>query len=143
MSKFPKEQEIAIPPGPVILAVGLATAVAVGAALAASRWAADPSSMAWAAGLGAAGAGVVTGASALFFTSAKPRPAGLCGSFWLAATLVRFVAVPGVCLSVHWSAPSVGLAPVLATVGTYLACLAAETAVVVRLVHRSLEETPR
>lgn len=143
MSRLPKEQEIAIAPGPVLWAVGVATVVAVGAVLVASRWASDPSGMAWAAGLGAAGAGVVTGASALFFTSARPRPASICGSFWLAATLVRFVAVPGVCLSVHWSAPSVGLAPVLATVGTYLACLAAETVTVVRSVHRSLEETPR
>ena len=76
--------------------------------------------------------------SAALFTSATPRPASVCGSLWLGATLARFVVVPGVCLLVYWSAPSAGMTPVLAVVGTYLACLAAETATVVRIVHRSL-----
>ena len=134
----PKEQEIAIPAAPVLRAVAVVTAVAVGVAVAASQAAADPRTMALATGLGALAAGVVTGLSALLFASATPRPASICGSFWLGATLIRFVAVPGVCLSLHWFAPSVGLIAILATVGTYLACLAAETATVVRIVHRSL-----
>lgn len=142
MRQPPREQEIAIPPGPVLGSVGAVTVLAVGAAVVASRWASDPAGVGWPAGLGAAGAGAVTAASALLFASPRPRPASICGSFWLAATLVRFVAVPGVCLSVHWSAPSAGLVPVLATVGTYLACLAAETATVVRTVNRSLDQPP-
>jgi hypothetical protein len=134
----PPEQEIAIPPGPVLWAVGIVTVVAVLAALGASQLAAEPGAMALATGLGALGAGLATGLSALLFVSTTPRPASICGSMWLGATLIRFAAVPGVCLSIYWSAPSVGLVAVLATVGTYLACLAAETAMVVRIVHRSL-----
>jgi hypothetical protein len=114
------------------------TVVAVLAALGASQLAAEPGAMALATGLGALGAGLATGLSALLFVSTTPRPASICGSMWLGATLIRFAAVPGVCLSIYWSAPSVGLVAVLATVGTYLACLAAETAMVVRIVHRSL-----
>jgi hypothetical protein len=134
----PKEQEISIPPGPVLRAVAIVTVVAVLVAVGASQLAAEPRAMALATGLGALGAGLATGLSALLFVSATPRPASIYGSFWLGATLLRFVAVPGVCLSLYWSAPSVGLVAVLATVGTYLACLAAETAMVVRIVHRSL-----
>lgn len=139
----PKEQEIAIPAGPVLKGVVAVTVVAVLAAAGASQLAEDPRTMTVATTLGALGAGVATALSALIFVSATPRPASICGSMWLGATLVRFVAVPGVCLSIYWSAPSVGLAAVLATVGTYLACLAVETATVVRIVHRSLPETPR
>ena len=139
----PKEQEIAIPAAPVLKGIAIVTAVAAAVAVGASQLAEDARTMAIATGLGALGAGVVTGLSALVFASATPRPASICGSMWLGATLIRFVAVPGVCLSIYWSAPSVGLAAVLATVGTYLACLAAETATVVRIVHRSLPETPR
>ena len=139
----PKEQEIAIPATPILKAIAVVTAVAVAAAVGASQLAEDARTMAIATGLGALGAGVVTGLSALVFVSATPRPASICGSMWLGATLIRFVAVPGVCLSIYWSAPSVGSAAVLATVGSYLACLAAETATVVRIVHRSLPETPR
>ena len=134
----PPEQEIAIPPGPVLWAVGIVTVVAVLAALGASQLAAEPRTMALATGLGALGAGLTTGLSALLFVTATPRPASICGSMWLGATLIRFAAVPGVCLSIYWSAPSVGLVAVLVTFGTYVACLAAETAVVVRIVHRSL-----
>lgn len=134
----PPEQEIAIAPAPVLRAVGIVTVVAVLVALGASQLAAEPRTMALATGLGALGAGLATGLSALLFVSATPRPASICGSMWLGATLIRFAAVPGVCLSIYWSAPSVGLVAVLATVGTYLACLAAETAMVVRIVHRSL-----
>jgi hypothetical protein len=143
MSLSPREQDIAIPPAPVLRAVGITAAVCVLVAAGASRWVPGTSGAAWAAGLGAGAAGLVTGLSALFFASARPRPASLCGSFWLAATLARFLLIPAVCLSIHWSAPEAGLTPVLATVGAYLACLAAETATVVRLVHRSLDETPR
>ena len=139
----PTEQEIAIPAAPILKAIGVVTAVAVAAAVGASQLAEDAGATAAATSLGALGAGVVTALSALVFVSATPRPASICGSMWLGATLIRFVAVPGVCLSIYWSAPSVGLAAVLATVGTYLACLAAETATVVRIVHRSLPETPR
>lgn len=139
----PKEQEIAIPAAPVLKGIAVVTALAVAVAVGASQLAEDPRTMATATGLGALGAGVVTALSALVFVSATPRPASICGSMWLGATLIRFAAVPGVCLSIYWSAPSVGLAAVLATVGTYLACLAAETATVVRIVHRSLPETPR
>ena len=139
----PKEQEIAIPAGPVLKGVVAVTVVAVLAAAGASQLAYDPRTMTVATTLGALGAGVATALSALIFVSATPRPASICGSMWLGATLVRFVAVPGVCHSIYWSAPSVGLAAVLATVGTYLACLAVETATVVRIVHRSLPETPR
>lgn len=139
----PKEQEIAIPAGPVVKGVVAVTVVAVLAAAGGSQLAEDPRTMTVATTLGALGAGVVTALSALIFVSATPRPASICGSMWLGATLVRFVAVPGVCLSIYWSAPSVGLAAVLATVGSYLACLAVETATVVRIVHRSLPETPR
>ena len=134
----PPEQEIAIPPGPVLWAVGIVTVVAVLAALGASQLASEPRTMALATGLGALGAGLATGLSALLFVSTTPRPASICGSMWLGATLIRFAAVPGVCLSIYWSAPSVGLVAVLVTFGTYFACLAAETAVVVRIVHRSL-----
>jgi hypothetical protein len=139
----PKEQEISIPAGPVLTGVALVTVASVVIAVGASQLAQDPRAMATATGLGALGAGLATGLSALFFVSATPRPASICGSMWLAATLVRFVAVPAVCLSIYWSARSVGIAPVLATVGTYLGCLAVETAVVVRIVLRSPPETPR
>jgi len=139
----PKEQEISIPAAPVLRGIAVVTALAVAVAVGASQLAEDARTMALATGLGALGAGVVTSLSALVFVSATPRPASICGSMWLGATLIRFAAVPGVCLSIYWSAPSVGLAAVLATVGTYLACLAAETATVVRIVHRSLPETPR
>ena len=134
----PEEQEIAIPAGPVLKGVSWVTLASVLVAVGASQFAEDPRTMALATGLGALGAGLATGLSALFFVSATPRPASICGSMWLGATLVRFAAVPGVCLSIYWFAPSVGLVAVLATVGTYLACLAAETAMVVRIVHRSL-----
>ena len=53
----PPEQEIAIPPGPVLWAVGIVTVVAVLAALGASQLAAEPRTMALATGLGALGAG--------------------------------------------------------------------------------------
>lgn len=139
----PKEQEISIPAGPVLKGVALVTVAAVVVAVGASQLAQDPRTMAIACGLGALGAGLATGLSALFFVSATPRPASICGSMWLGATLVRFVAVPAVCLSIYWSARSVGIAPVLATVGTYLACLAVETATVVRTVLHSPPETPR
>lgn len=134
----PPEQEIAIPPRPVILAIVVACAVsaALGAALA--ELTPDPSVARWVMPLGSLAVGTVTAASALLFVTAMPRPAGLCGSFWLGATLIRFVAVPGICLFIYWSAPSVGLPAAVAAVGSYLACLAAETATVVRLVHRSL-----
>jgi hypothetical protein len=54
----PPEQEIAIPPGPVLWAVGIVTVVAVLAALGASQLAAEPGAMALATGLGALGGGV-------------------------------------------------------------------------------------
>lgn len=134
----PKEQEIAIPPRPVLGAVLAVAAVCTVAAAVAARWTADPAAAALPMPVGAAGAGLATALSAALFTSATPRPASVCGSLWLGATLARFVVVPGVCLLVYWSAPSAGMTPVLAVVGTYLACLAAETATVVRIVHRSL-----
>ena len=135
---LPKEQEIAIPPRPVLGAVLGVTVACTALAALGARWTPDPAAALVPMAVGAAGAGAATGLSALLFASATPRPASICGSLWLGATLARFVVVPGVCLLVYWSAPSAGLTPVLAVVGTYLACLAAETATVVRIVHRSL-----
>lgn len=136
----PKEQELTIPAGPVLRGVALVTLVAVLLAVGGSQFAEDRRTMSLATGLGALGAGLATGLSALFFVSATPRPASICGAMWLGATLVRFVAVPAVCLSIYWSARSVGVAAILATVGTYLACLAVETSTVVRIVLRSPPE---
>jgi hypothetical protein len=122
--------------------IGIVTAV--GAALAAglSQLAAEPRAMTLATLAGVVGSGVITALSALLFVSAKPRPASLCGSFWLGATLIRFAAVPSLAVSIYFSTPSVGFAAVLATIGGYLACLAAETATVVRIVHGSLNAPP-
>ena len=134
----PKEQEITIAPRPVLSAIALATVACCGVAVLAAGWTADPSAARFAMPGGALAVGVITALSALLFVSTTPRPASLCGSFWLGATLIRFVAVPGTCLFIYWSAPSVGLAAAVSTVGSYLACLAAETVMVVRQAHRSL-----
>jgi hypothetical protein len=134
----PKEQEVAIPPKPVLGAVLAVAAACTALAALGARWTPDPAAATLPMAMGAAGAGIATALSAILFTSATPRPASICGSLWLGATLARFVVVPGVCLLVYWSAPTAGLTPVLAVVGTYLACLAAETVMVVRIVHRSL-----
>ena len=134
----PPEQEIAIPPRPVLTAIAVATAVAAAVVTVLAGMTQDPPLARWVMPLGSVAVGAITAGSALLFASATPRPASLCGSFWLAATLIRFVAVPGTCLFIYWSAPSVGLPAAVAAVGSYLACLAAETATVVRLVHRSL-----
>lgn len=134
----PKEPELRLLPRPVLLSVAVATAIATGIAFLAAGWTPDPPTARWAMPTGALAVGVITALSALLFVSTRPRPAGLCGSLWLGATLIRFVAVPGTCLFVYWSAPSVGLAAAVSTVGSYLACLAAETVSVVRQAHRSL-----
>ena len=134
----PKEPELTLLPLPVLLSVAVATATAAGIAFLAAGWTPDPPLARWAMPSGALAVGVITALSALLFVSPRPRPASLCGSLWLGATLIRFVAVPGTCLFVYWSAPSVGLAAAVSTVGSYLACLAAETVSVVRQAHRSL-----
>ena len=139
----PREQEIAIPAGPVLRWVGIVSAVGALAAAGFSQLAPEPRAMTLATLAGVVGSGLITALSALLFVSAKPRPASLCGSMWLGATLIRFAAVPGLAVSIYFAAPSVGFAAVLATVGGYLACLAAETAAVVRIVHSSLQETPK
>ncbi len=133
-----KEPELTLRPRPVLLSVTFATLAAAGIALLAASWTPDPATARWAMPVGALAVGVITALSALLFVSATPRAASLCGSLWLGATLIRFVAVPGTCLFIYWSAPSVGLAAAVSTVGSYLACLAAETVAVVRQAHRSL-----
>lgn len=138
----PKEQEIAIPPGPVMRWIAVVTAVGAVSASGLSQLSAEPRAMTLATLAGVVGSGLITALSALVFVSAKPRPASLCGSLWLGATLIRFAAVPGLAVSIYFSTPSVGFAAVLATIGGYLACLAAETATVVRIVHGSLNATP-
>ena len=134
----PKEPELTLRPRPVLLSVTFATVAAAGISLLAAAWTPDPATARWAMPVGALAVGVITALSALLFVSASPRPASLCGSMWLGATLIRFVAVPGTCLFIYWYAPSVGLAAAVSTVGSYLACLAAETVAVVRQAHRSL-----
>lgn len=138
----PREQEIAIPPAPVLRWIGVVTAVGAVAAAGLSQFSSEPRTMTLATLAGVVGSGLITALSALVFISAKPRPASLCGSFWLGATLIRFAAVPGLAVSIYFSTPSVGFAAVLATIGGYLACLAAETVTVVRIVHGSLHATP-
>jgi len=138
----PKEQEIAIPPGPVLRWIAIVTGTGAVAAAALSQLSAEPRAMTLATLAGVVGSGLITALSALVFVSAKPRPASLCGSFWLGATLIRFAAIPGLAVSIYFSTPSVGFAAVLATIGGYLACLAAETTTVVRIVHGSLHASP-
>lgn len=139
---MPPEQEITVPFRPVLIATAIATVFSVAGIVLLSSQTADPREMALVAGLGAAAAGVVSAGSARLFASEKPRPASLVGSLWLGATLIRFVLVPALCLSVYFAAPKVAFAAVLATCGSYLACLAAETAVVVRLVNRGSSAHP-
>jgi hypothetical protein len=134
----PKEPELTLRPQPVLCSVAVATLLSAGIAWMAAAWTPDPATARWAMPSGALAVGFITALSALLFVSPSPRPASLCGSLWLGATLIRFVAVPGTCLFVYWSAPSVGLAAAVSTVGSYLACLAAETVMVVRQAHRSL-----
>lgn len=133
---MPPEAEITVAHPPLVIATAICTGVAVVAILALAPLMADPGQFSTFGALGAAGAGVLTTATARLFASGKPRPASSVGSAWLGATLMRFVLVPALCVSVYFAAPKVAWAAVLATLGSYLGCLAVETAMVVRQVHR-------
>lgn len=138
-----REQEIRVParaPALAIVVAGVAAGVATAAALA--LLAENPPGRGAAAALGVGGATAITLASGFLFYSARARPAGDVQTRWMGATLARFMAVPLLCVSIYFFLPAGGQFAVLATVGTYLACLAAETATVAWTVNRSLDQPP-
>ena len=94
------------------------------------------------AAVGVVGCTALTVGTGFLFYGSRPRPAGDVQTRWMGATVARFLTVPVLCVSIYFFLPSGGQFAVLATVGTYLACLAAETATVVRTVNRSLEQPP-
>ena len=134
------EQEIAVPPRPAAAAVLLGAAAAAGATFAALFLLAEnPPGRAAVTALGVVGAAAITLATGFIFYGARPRPAGDVQTRWMGATVARFMAIPALGLSIYFFLPSGGQFAVLATLGTYLACLAAETATVAWMVNRSLE----
>lgn len=145
----PREQEIRIPAGPPAWGIVAATALAAAvtalslrllAADGAATLAENPGSPALPAFLGVVGSGIVTLATGFIFYGARPRPAGDCATRWMGATVARFLAIPLLCVSIYFSLPAGGQFAVLASVGTYLACLAVETATVAWTVNRSLND---
>lgn len=138
-----REQEIRVPARGPVTAVLVAGALA-GAAVAASLafLTENPPGRGLATALGVAGTVAITAGSGFLFYGARPRPAGDVQTRWMGATLVRFMAIPILCVSIYFFLPAGGQFAVLAAVGTYLACLAAETATVARTVNRSLEQPP-
>lgn len=138
-----REQEIRVPARGPVIAVLLAGLVAGGAAAAAlAILAENPPGRGLATGLGVSGTVAVTAGSGFLFYGARPRPAGDVQTRWMAATLARFVAIPLLCVSIYFYLPAGGQFAVLAAAGTYLACLAAETATVAWSVNRSLDQPP-
>ncbi|MFM9145602.1 MAG: hypothetical protein ACKORL_09655 [Phycisphaerales bacterium] len=139
-----REQEIVVPPLPAalsVLAAGLAcgAVAAVGVAVAAE----NPPGRATATGLGVAGSTAITLATGFSFYGSRPRPAGAVQTRWMGATVARFMAIPALAISIHFFLPAGGLFAVLAAVGAYLGCFAAETATVAWLVNRRLDRPPQ
>jgi len=135
-----KEQEIRIAARLPAIGIVVATLISAAAALAAIRLAEIPSGAVVPTLLGVVGTGVLTLGTGFIFYSPRFRPAGDCGTRWMGATVVRLMAIPLLCISIYFSLPEGGQFAVLATVGSYLACLAAETALVAWTVKRSLND---
>jgi hypothetical protein len=136
----PKEQEIAVPARPAATAVAVAAAGSAAAAFGALYLLTEnPPGRAMATAVGVAGCAAITLGTGFIFYGSRPRPAGDVQTRWMGATVARFMAVPALGLSIYFFLPSGGQFAVLATLGTYLACLAAETATVAWMVNRSLE----
>lgn len=138
-----REQRIRVPargPAAAVVAAGIASGLASAAALAILSE--NPPGRGLAAAVGVCGACAVTLASGFLFYSGRSRPAGDVQTRWMGATVARFMAIPLLGLSIYFFLPAGGQFAVLATVGTYLACLAAETATVAWTVNRSLDEQP-
>ena len=93
--------------------------------------------------VGVVGASAVTLATGFLFHGAVSRPAGDVQTRWMGAAVARFMAIPLLCLSIYFFLPAGGQFAVLAAAGTFLACLAAETATVAWTVNRSLGQPPR
>jgi len=139
----PREQEISVPCWPAAIAVLAGGAVAgAGAVVAMSLATENPPGRALATGVAVAGSTAITLASGLIFYGSRPRPAGDVQTRWMGATVARFMAVPALAISIHFFLPAGGQFAVLAAVGAYLACFAAETATVARLVNRRLDRPP-
>ena len=134
----PKEQEIRIAPRLPVIGILIATIASAAASMAAARIAEIPSEAVLPALLGVFGTGLLTLGTGFIFYSPRLRPAGDCSTRWMGATVARFMAIPILCVSIYFSLPEGGQFAVLATVGSYLACLAAETASVAWTVNRSL-----
>jgi hypothetical protein len=135
-----QEQEIAVPAVPAVVSVSVAGAAAAAVAFAGLGFLAEnPPGRALATGLGVGGAFAITLASGFLFYGSRPRPAGDVQNRWLGATVARFLGVPCLAVSIYFFLPAGGQYAVLATVGTHLACLAAETATVVRMVNQGLD----
>ncbi|MEI6474435.1 MAG: hypothetical protein WCO75_03490, partial [Planctomycetota bacterium] len=135
-----KEQEIRIAARLPAIGIVVATLISAAAALIAVRLAEIPSGAVLHTLLGVVGTGLLTLGTGFIFYSPRFRPAGDCSTRWMGATLARFMAIPLLCVSIYFSLPEGGQFAVLATVGSYLACLAAETALVAWTVNRSLND---
>ena len=141
------EQEIRVPARGPALAIVLAGALAGGAAAGLlAVLAENPPGRGLATAVGVVGVTAITLASGFIFYSPRTRPAGRVRgdvqTRWMGATVARFMAIPVLCVSIYFFLPAGGQFAVLAAVGTYLACLAAETATVAWSVNRSLNEPP-
>lgn len=138
-----REQEIRVPARGPAVAIVLAGALAGGAAAGLlAVLAENPPGRGLATAVGVVGVTAITLASGFIFYSPRNRPAGDVQTRWMGATVARFMAVPALCISIYFFLPAGGQFAVLAAVGTYLACLAAETATVAWSVNRSLNESP-
>ena len=128
--------------GPVTAVVVAGAIAGAGAAAALALLAENPPGRGLATALGVAGTVAITAGTGFLFYGARPRPAGDVQTRWMGATVARFMAIPILCVSIYFFLPAGGQFAVLAAVGTYLACLAAETATVAWTVNRSLDQPP-
>ena len=96
-----------------------------------------------AGGAAAFGAAVSFATAMLGIAILRPsveRPASDWMTAWLAATVVRLLLTPLLAVSLYSALPLPGKPFLLAVAGTYLACLAAETAVLARAVGNALSQ---
>lgn len=89
--------------------------------------------------------GVVSAATALLGVAilrpSVERPASDWMTAWLAATVARFLLTPLLAVSLYSALPLPGTPFLLAVAGTYLACLAVETAWLARSVGSALNHS--
>lgn len=130
------EATLTIRPGSVLAAIGVAEGLCLVAALGFSQLAPDPSQAMMGSILGVAVVGALFSAGAFLIASGKPRPATTLSALWLGAVIGRVMGLLVVVVPLYFAAPQILVPFLIGAGGAYLACLAAETAMIARQAFR-------